>query len=429
MNDNPVSLATLCRFLVGQRDAIRQIAESRSALWLGLLFVVSAGFAREYDGEDLLYEPWHLLIPLVASVGSSFLLFCLVYVVAFARGVREPFWTGYRRLLTLYWMTAPLAWLYAIPFERFTTAPNAIAANLWLLGLVALWRVVLMTRVVSVLYQCHWLASLFVVMLFADAVAVTAIILTPRPVVGMMGGIRHTESEQVILNVTCAIQGWGILLMPVWTIGVICIALLSRSKSVGLWRTLEVDSQARRSVSVPLWSIALIAIVMWAPILPLTQFEQKNRRIATVDLKEGRIDQAIDFMSQRTPEDFPPHWNPPPRLGYGEDEPPYFLVLDAALRVDVADWVRQLYVDKLIVHAESMRHPVHVAELNDEQLRRYIDLLREIPQGPEIAKTHRHQVFQFLREPEPDDIAPPPPEISPERRELLEQFAVIAGES
>ena len=97
-----------------------------------------------------------------------------------------------------------------------------MAANLWLLGIVALWRVVLMTRVVSVLYGCHWLAAFFVVMLFSDGVAVTAISLTPRPVVGMMGGIRHTESELLILNVTCAIQGWGILLMPVWIIGVIC---------------------------------------------------------------------------------------------------------------------------------------------------------------------------------------------------------------
>jgi len=31
-------------------------------------------FAREYDGEDLLHEPWHLLLPLVASLATSFIL-------------------------------------------------------------------------------------------------------------------------------------------------------------------------------------------------------------------------------------------------------------------------------------------------------------------------------------------------------------------
>ena len=428
MNRERVSLATLCRFLLGQRNAIQQIAESRSALWLGLLFVISAGFAREYDGEDLLHEPWHLLLPLVASVGSSLALYCLVYVVSRCRGVVGPFWMGYRRLLTLYWMTAPFAWLYAIPFERLTTAPIAIEANLWLLGLVALWRVLLMTRVVSVLYQCHWFASLLVVMLFSDVVALTAIAWTPRPVVGMMGGIRHTESEQVILNVTCGIQVLGVLSMPVWLIGVICVVLLRFNKWTPSWQAIEFDSQRNRTVTIFLWLIAAIAIVMWVPILPLTQFEQRNRRIVTDDMQEGRIDQALRFMSERTPKDFPPHWNPPPRLGYAEEEPPYFQVLDAVLRADANDWVRQVYVDKLIFHANSMRHPVQVAELEDEQLRRYVNLLREIPEGPTIAKSHRHQVFQFLREPKPDDIAPPPPELSPERRELLEQFGEMAGE-
>jgi hypothetical protein len=426
VNDKYVSLATICRFLVGQRDAIRQISDSRGALWLGLLFVLSAGFAREYDGEDLLHEPWHLLIPLAASVASSFLLYCLIHVVARMRGVREPFWLGYRRLLALYWLTAPLAWLYAIPFERFTSAPQAVSANLWLLGIVALWRVALMTRVVSVLYQCHWLAALFVVMLFADAVAVTAIILTPRPVVGMMGGIRHSESEQVILNVTCAIQGWGILLLPVWLIGVICIAFLGRKKATPPWQSPNGDPDARRPVSKPVWAIAVFAILIWALVLPLTQAEQKNRRTVTVDLRAGRIDQAISFMSDRTPQDFPPHWNPPPRLGYAETNPRYHEVLDAVIRADAAPWVRQVYVDKLIFHANSMRHPLQLGELSDEQLRRYRDLLREIPEGQAIAASHRYQLQQLLRGPGPHDIEPPP-ELTTERRELLTDIRAIAG--
>ena len=48
-------------------------------------------------------------------------------------------------------MTAPLAWLYAIPYERFLSPVGATRANLWTLGLVAAWRVLLIIRVLVVL--------------------------------------------------------------------------------------------------------------------------------------------------------------------------------------------------------------------------------------------------------------------------------------
>src|SRR5206468_2426101 len=98
-------------------------------------FVLSAGLAREYDGEDLLAEPWHLAIPLGASLASSFLLFAVAYVVAVFRGAPcEPFYGRYLYFLGLFWMTAPLAWLYAIPYERFLSPVGAVQANLLTLG-------------------------------------------------------------------------------------------------------------------------------------------------------------------------------------------------------------------------------------------------------------------------------------------------------
>ena len=65
-----MTISTLIRYLVGHRRAILEVAESKSAVWLGLLFVISAGFAREYDGVDLLHEPWHLALPLGASLAT-----------------------------------------------------------------------------------------------------------------------------------------------------------------------------------------------------------------------------------------------------------------------------------------------------------------------------------------------------------------------
>ena len=107
-----MGIGTLLRYLIGDRAAIQEIAGSRRALWVGLVFVVSAGLAREYDGEDLLHEPWHALIPLAASLVSSFILFLLCFAKVMASDpARPPFFSAYRSFLTLFWMTAPLAWL------------------------------------------------------------------------------------------------------------------------------------------------------------------------------------------------------------------------------------------------------------------------------------------------------------------------------
>jgi hypothetical protein len=79
-----MNIRTVLRYLVGNRQAIRDLASSRWTLLVGFLFVLSAGFARDYDGKDLLQEPWHLLLPLVASLASSFLLFCLAWITMLA---------------------------------------------------------------------------------------------------------------------------------------------------------------------------------------------------------------------------------------------------------------------------------------------------------------------------------------------------------
>src|SRR5439155_13152238 len=217
-----MGIRTLLRYLIGDWQAILDIAADRRAFWVGLLFVLSAGFAREYDGEDLWHEPWHLLIPLAASLVSSFVLFTICFVRVVNNDPDRPsFFAGYRSFLTLFWMTAPLAWLYAVPYERFLGPVDAVRANLWTLGVVAAWRVALMVRVVSVLMGYRVLSAVFLVMLFADVVAFLAVYLTPtpQPVFAIMGGIRRTETERLILAFTHNLTCLGILSAPVWLIG------------------------------------------------------------------------------------------------------------------------------------------------------------------------------------------------------------------
>ncbi len=134
----------LLQFLLFRADAIRTVAADRRFLGVGMLLVISAALAREYDGEDLLHEPWYLLIPIAVSTLMGTCLACGLWIMM-PRAARRAygFGTFWRRIQTCYWMTAPLAWLYAIPYERFLSELGSVEANLWTLTVVGVWRVAL----------------------------------------------------------------------------------------------------------------------------------------------------------------------------------------------------------------------------------------------------------------------------------------------
>ena len=339
-----MSIRTLLRCLIGNRDAILRIAGTPSAIWLGTLFVVSAGLAREYDAKDLYHEPWHLVVPLVASLVTSFLLFSLVFVVAFRKSPqRSPFWATYFPFLSLYWMTAPLAWLYAIPVDRFLSVEAATAANLALLGVVSVWRVSLMVRVVSTYFGATQLAAFWLVMLFADTVALLILYFTPLPIFNIMGGIALSESEQMIQLVAFWVGCLGVPLWLVW-FGGVCTQYASESK----WKPPQIAATPSGRVHRSLWLLAVGMIVGWAGVLPFTQSEQQHRWSVERALSQGRLREAIDTMSRLRQEDFPPHWDPPPWLAYHNPNPPLLDVLEIVLDDEVAaNWVRAIYVNKM----------------------------------------------------------------------------------
>lgn len=338
--------STLFRFLVGDRDAILTIAASRSSFLISTLFVISAGFAREYDGEDLIHEPWHILRPLGASLLSGTTLFLLVHGAAMLRhrratGSRPSFLIAYRTFLTLFWMTAPMAWLYAVPYERFMTPVDAVGVNLCTLGFVAAWRVVLITRVVQVIYGIHPAAAFFLVMLFADAVVFAAMTLIPTPIIDIMGGLRHSARDQLISGITFNLLILATLSAPLWILTALGAAATLKPR----WP--DLSSYASPPQSRGPMMVAAASLAFFIPLLPFTQPEQINRRDAERHLRAGRIAEAFTLMSDRSPSAYPPHWNPPPRLGYGESRPELDQVRDAIHAHRPADWVTEIYVAKI----------------------------------------------------------------------------------
>jgi hypothetical protein len=406
-----VSIQNLFLFLIGHRQAILDLAADRRAVWVALLFVLSAGLAREYDGEDLLSEPWHLVIPLGASLGAATVLFLVACGTVFLRKEgRPPLLDAYRSFLTLFWMTAPLAWLYAIPYERFLEPGDATRANLWTLALVAAWRVALMTRVVSVLTGRKWYTSLFLVMLFADGVALLAVYYMPKPVISFMGGVRLTESEEVVQGASLLIGCLGIVSLPVWGLG----AIYAWSAETPAWNAPTGPERSPRT-SWGIWALAALSILIWLPILPFTQKEQWLRFQVERDLKAGRIAEALDRMSAHTPEEFPPQWDPPPRVGVQEMKPGILDVMEVILTREVAPWVRERYVAKFNSYLGDDYSLFNYPKRGSE-LARLIRILQGLPEGAEIAVRHERAVESRMSD----------PEFSPEDRDNLKALLELA---
>ena len=339
-----MNVSTLPRYLVGSREAILKVAGSRWSWLIGMIFVLSAGLAREYDGEDLVHEPWHALRPLGASLVTGSLLFLIVHWVAVARSGLQtppPFFKSWRTFLGLFWMTAPMAWLYAIPYERWMSPVDAITFNLWTLAVVAIWRVVLMIRVVCVVYGFRLLSSTALMLLFADIVLFAFVAMAPKPVIDVMGGIRHSERDALIANITFTTLALSVLAGPVVFVCASIAASLSRPKFA------ELTDVATGKLPRGLLWLAIGSVLAFTPLLILSQPEQMNRRSAERMLKSGQVAEALALMSAEGQDAFPPQWDPPPQIGFRETEPSLADIRDAILADPPADWVTAIYVGKI----------------------------------------------------------------------------------
>ena len=302
-----MTIRTLLRYLVGDRQAILDLASTRWTLVVGFLFVLSAGFAREYDGQDLRREPWHLVVPLGASLVSSFALFCLAMCGRFGQGERRPpFLPAYLSFLGLFWMTAPLAWFYAIPYERFLSPVGAVGANLWTLALVSLWRVALMIRVLVVVLNYRPWDAACVVLLFGDTVALVLFLFLPISPAEMMGGIRGSERDRLVSATAVGVVPFGACSWLFW-LNFAIVGLISSRLS---WRVSLVSAATGLRPNLPLWLLVLACLGSWAWILPRTQPEQQLRSRVEKATPGGQDPRSVGRNVGPSPLRFPPALGP-----------------------------------------------------------------------------------------------------------------------
>lgn len=398
-----MNLSTLQGFFFGRRDAIERIAACPRAVVVGLLFVLSAGLAREYDAEDLLAEPYHVFLPLAASLATSVGLYLLLSLAARCWQNLGHWQLGYLRFLGLYWMTAPLAWLYAIPVERFLSPYDATLANLVLLAVVATWRVVLMVRVVAVLFRGRLLAAATVVLFFADLIVVPATAITSLSLIGLMGGIHLDATQRLVAIASQTTFSVGIWTMPVWFFGssfVLGRGLLSwpTPERLGIGVASEV-----RIVSRGVWITAGWSIVVGLALLPLAQGEQQRQREVGRLFAQGEVRQAVEFMAEYERDDFPPHWVPPPKLNanYGQNVPPS--LWDAVVAVHETappEWLSSIYREKLDTAIEGSSAWQLGLTRESESIDRFFAMLDSLPDQNAFAARHARPLIAVARDPD-----------------------------
>jgi hypothetical protein len=154
-------------------------------LAFGLVLTGLAGAGRYWDHP----EPEPLQRLGVGSLAYVFALSALLWAVA--RPLASPA-LRYPHLLTVVTLTAPLAFLYAVPVERFLTLDAARSANVLFLALVASWRVAIYT-----LYLRRWAGLRGLSQLVATAlplcliVAALAALNLEKAVFEIMAGLHH----------------------------------------------------------------------------------------------------------------------------------------------------------------------------------------------------------------------------------------------
>lgn len=384
------------KYLFGQAEAIRRVAGSRAAVWTGLALVLLTSIARNYDQTLIAEKPflWFFGSLLFSFVSATWMY--LVVYKTFARRSSSKAWddrkppegSAWPSFLGLFWMTAPIAWLYAIPVERFLDSVSATHANLALLGIVSFWRVVLMARVLQVTTRAPFLMALSWV-LFAASVEVLVLVFFggsfAKSIARGMGGMRNSPEEDILMRTMNTAFGWAFLLAPLAFI----VALAWRPKE---WLQ-SLPCPVARRVS---WISLLVIAVVWIGLAVAPQRELANNVAVERLLESGQTRAALDYLAARQPGDFAPARALPPKPFERE----VFTQLPACFGVVQTNdppWVRALLLSKLdamIMHTGPRwsRRPIDPATPRGKRVQdTYVALNAYGPRGEGL-----HQLLEGL---------------------------------
>lgn len=293
--------------LIGDRQAILRIAATPWAILVGTVLVLSAGIARNYDHLDLLRDKEWFIGPFVASLVTSVFVYLWVYPGLKLHTIqpRERFFLTF---LNLVWLTAPCAWLYGIPVEKFTDMYTATIWNIGFLAAVSLWRVALIVRALTVLTGARWLRAALVILVPASVEMFFGSMSKALSLVGIMGGVRLPPQDQLLLTAT---NYTGMVSFWTFVVGVVALFFVKGPAANPL---------SRDRAGFPgktLW-LALVCFGLWVSAAVPGYPQIWNRYELKRLFREVGAAEAVAFASSKKREDFPAiHYLAPEPRGYG----------------------------------------------------------------------------------------------------------------
>ncbi|PHQ36447.1 hypothetical protein [Rhodopirellula bahusiensis] len=398
-------------FLFGVESSIRRVLRCRWSILLGGALVATASMAREYDAVSWLDAPLDLLGPFAASLVISMVLFFVVQIclamTGYKRDPRSNPLRDYRIFLIGYWMTAPLAWFYAVPIEVMADEVTSLRFNLTMLSIVSIWRVLLFSRVIAVQFGLRWWATLSWILVPCMVIAFFALLSAQLSMVSIMGGIRLTQTQQILSNYQSAVAGgcfYGIIPVFIAALGSIAMSSSSGHRS---------DELGPRDVMIErvVWVWPLVPAVIL--LVAASFFQPKLRRSAKVDsmLRRGDINEAISIMQASGQDAFPIVWDPPPKYpDRGEVLPEISLIVDAIEAANADPWI----MDRLMVQADEIalrQEGWYQGTADLEYVQRYLSFhdletiermlntleqLRSLEVGDQETREHRLELIRVI---------------------------------
>jgi hypothetical protein len=282
----------------GSRSAIEQAARNRWLPLIGAMLVLITSVPRNYDQTYLGEVPWWPVLPLVFSFFSGALVFAFLDRGIFRKALAKEesgssyFW----QFLGLFWLTAPVAWLYAAPVERFLDPRSAMVANLYLLGVVSLWRVALLTRVVSVLFGMAWFRAGAWVLLAASVETVLVLFFRGfgEGIARGMGGMRNSPEEDLLVRVL-GLVFW----LALGAIAFLSICILADKRAE------EPSAPPKAEGGRVPWIFLGVAAVVWTVIAIEPQMKLRHEFRYAEMLKNREYRAALDYLNGLEEKDWP----------------------------------------------------------------------------------------------------------------------------
>jgi len=326
-------------YLLGREDAIRRVAANKASIKVGFVLVLTAGIAREYDQTYIPHFGIRFLLPLLTSLLAALVIYGFLRIVLPPRDAEQP--SGrFRCFLGLFWMTAPLAWVYAFPAEHLFAPREAAWINIGLLAFVAIARVLVLSRAIAVLTQICFVRVLASVLCISSVIMGIGSIGAALSLVRLMGGLRYSPEEEVL---SAATNFAFVASICGFFVAAITAGVLAKVKQESRFEFPCVSDSG-----VMPWKFVVVLLATWFVVLIPQQYRLARNHHAMVMVHRENYKEFVQFLSKHSPEDFNQVKRLPPDT-YEYHGLSHLAGIANALDGSEALWVREMVLNSIDV--------------------------------------------------------------------------------